>query len=240
MRLARRACGAPPARSSRARCRPRGPCTRSPSASPAPSTGRRWWSWSPESSPSTRPTARASAAPGWGRRWRSTRSCSCPTRRCRSRRARSRRGRTACPTTTSRSARRSPSATASISIRPGMSCPRRIATCSCTEPTASGCRSPIATATAGGARMRRGSRGSSETCSAATRRPSPRARARRSSSTCRCAPALPAAARACARSPARCSSRGRGSRTSPRCRRAVRCSGWTRSSCPRPTGTSRG
>ena len=69
-----------------------GPCSRSQSASRAPSTGRRWWSSSRGSSRSTLPTARASAARGWARRWRSTRSWSSPTRRCRSPRVRSRRG----------------------------------------------------------------------------------------------------------------------------------------------------
>ena len=49
-----------------------------------------------------------------------------------------------------------------------------------------------------------------------------------------------AAARGCARSRARCWWRARGSRTSARCRRAGRWSGWRRSSCRRPTGTSRG
>ena len=159
-RPARRACARRPRRSSRARCRRRGRCSRSPSASPAPSTARRWSSWSRGSSRSTRPTGRASAARGWARRWRSTRSCSCPTRRCRWARARSCRGRTACRTTTSRSPRRSPSATTSIWTRPGKTSHRRIATCSCTGPMARSCRSPTATATGAGALMRRASRGS--------------------------------------------------------------------------------
>ncbi len=80
-----RGCAPPPLRSSRARCRRRERCSRSPSGSPAPSTGRRWSSWSQGSSRSTRRTGRASAARGWARRWRSTRNCWCPTRRCRSR-----------------------------------------------------------------------------------------------------------------------------------------------------------
>ena len=72
------------------------------------------------------------------------------------------------------------------------------ATCSCTAPTASPCRSPTATATGAGAPTRRASRGSSRTCSAATARPTRSGRARRSRSSCRCAPARSAAARACA------------------------------------------
>ena len=76
--------------------------------------------------------------------------------------------------------------------------------------------------------------------SAATARPTRSGRARRSRSSCRCAPARCAAARACAPSRARCSSAARGSRTSARCRRGARWSGSRRSSCRRPTATSRG
>ena len=76
---------------------------------------------------------------------------------------------------------------------------------------------------AGGAPTRRASRASSATSSAATARRTPSGRARRSRSSCRCAPARCAAARGCARSRARCSSAGRGSRTSARCRRGGRC-----------------
>ena len=83
------------------------------------------------SSRSTRPTAPARAAPAWARRWRSTRSWSCPTRRCRSARARSCPGRRARRTTTSRSPRRSPSATRSTWTRRGRTCPRSSATSSC-------------------------------------------------------------------------------------------------------------
>ena len=80
------------------------------------------------------------------RRWRSTRSWSCPTRRCRSARARSCRGRAARRTTTTRSRRRSPSATRSTSRRRGRTCRRSSRTCSCTAPTATGSTSPTATA----------------------------------------------------------------------------------------------
>ena len=94
-RRAPRARARRPRRSSPAWCPSRARCSRSPSASPAPSTGRRWSSSSRGSSRSTRRTARASAARASARRWRSTPSWSCPTRRCRSPKARSRRGRTA-------------------------------------------------------------------------------------------------------------------------------------------------
>ena len=61
------------------------------------------------------------------------------------------------------------------------------------------------------------------TSSAATARPTPSGRARRSRSSCRCGPARPAAGRGCGPSPARCSSRARASRSSRRSRRAGRC-----------------
>ena len=73
---------------------------------------------------STPRTAPARAARGWARRWRSTRKWSCRTRRCRSTRARSFRGRRAPRTTTTRSPRRSPSATRSTWTPPGPTCPR--------------------------------------------------------------------------------------------------------------------
>ena len=55
-----------PRRSCRASCPSRERCTRSPSASPVPSTDRRWWSSSRGSSRSTPPTAPATGAPGSG------------------------------------------------------------------------------------------------------------------------------------------------------------------------------
>ena len=240
-RPAPRACAPPPPRSSPARCPRQAPCSRSPSASPAPSTDRRWWSWSRGSSRSTRPTARASAAPGWARRWRSTRSCSCPTRRCRSPQG------AIAPWSNSASGYYEQVAQA-IAERYGVDLER-----------------PLGGAGRGGSRpvsARDERRAAADHLSQPLRAPAlvrdevrgdrvepaapllarrnPRGRKRRSSSTCRCAPVPPAAARGCARSHGRCSSRARGSRTSPRCRRAARCSGWTRSSSRRPTVMSRG
>ena len=58
----------------------------SPRTSPAPSTASRCPSSSRASSRSTRRTAPARAAPASARSRRSTRTCSCPTRRCRDRR----------------------------------------------------------------------------------------------------------------------------------------------------------
>ena len=56
-------------RSFPASCRPRARSSPSPSASRAPSTGRRWSSWSQGSSRSTRRTAPASTATASARRW---------------------------------------------------------------------------------------------------------------------------------------------------------------------------
>ena len=138
--------------------------------------------------------------------------------------------------------RRSPRSTASTSRRRGTTLDRgRSATSSCTAPTATGSRSPTATATGASARTRRASRASSPTSSAATRRPTPSSRARRSRSSCRCVPCP-----AC-----------KGARLRPESRAVLvggmaiheftalsassaRCSGSTRSSCRRPSATSRG
>ena len=84
----------------------------------APSTASRSRSSSRGSSRSTPRTAHARAAPGSGRSSRSTPTCSSPTRASRSRRARSCRGRSAARGSTSRSSRRSPTATRSTSPSP--------------------------------------------------------------------------------------------------------------------------
>ena len=72
--------------------------------------------------------------------------------RCRSPRARSCRGRAGRRATTSRSPRRSPSATRSTSTTRGTSSPRSSRTSSCTAPTATASTSPTATGWGGGAR----------------------------------------------------------------------------------------
>ena len=119
---------------------------RSPSASPACTAASRCPSSSRGCSPSTRRTARARAAPGSARRWRSTPTWWSPTRRCRSPRARSCRGRAGRRTTTTRSPRRSPSATRSTSTTPWDDLDRgRSRTSSCRAPTATGSTSPTAT-----------------------------------------------------------------------------------------------
>ena len=157
--------------------------SRSPSGSRVRCTGRAWSSSSRGSSRSTRRTGPARGAPAWARRWRSTRSWSSRTRRCRSGRERSRRGRQARRTTTTSSRSRSPSATTSTWRRRGRTFRTRRATSSCTGPRASASRSRIATGSAVAARTRRSSRGSSPTSSAATARPTPTTRGRRSRST---------------------------------------------------------
>ena len=161
---------------------------------------------------STRRTAPATAARGSARRWRSTPKLVVPRpRRWRSVRARSRRGRTAHPTTTSRSPRRSPSATRrSTSKRPGQElaqeqrsrrvperCNGRRAACRSTYRNRYG-RHPLLRDAFRGHRQR--------TSNAATARlDSGVGCARRSRSSCRCAPAPPVGgARRCGPSRARC------------------------------------
>ena len=223
-------------RGSRARAR----SSPSPSASPARCTDRRWSSWSRGSSRSTPPTGRASTARGWARRWRSTPSWSCPI-----------------PSLSIAEGALAPWAgsssnyyeqvTEAIAERYGVDLdvpwedlPQEMRDLFLNGDRRAAGRSPIATASGAHAPMRRGSRGSSRAWSAATASPTRRGRKRRSSSSCRCAPARCAGARGCARSRARCSSGARRSTSSARCPPGGRWSGWRRSSCRRPTGTSRG
>ncbi len=98
-------------------------------------------------------------------------------------RGQSRPGRRARRTTTTSWRRRSPSAMASISTLRGRTCPRASGSSSSTAPMAIAYSSATATASAAGARTRRASKGSCRASSAATGRPTPSSRARRSRST---------------------------------------------------------
>ena len=191
-----------------------GRCSRSPSASPAPSTGRRWSSSSRGSSRSTRRTAPAPLhRPGLADGDRPGAGRAGPVavdRRGRARAVGEQRSNyyeqltEAIAEQLRRRPRRAVGGAAAGAARPVPVRDRRRARC----------RSPTATATGAGARTRRASRASSATSSAATARPTRSGRARRSRSSCRCGRARSATARGCGRSRARCSWRHARSRTS--------------------------